>query len=85
MLLVTAVAAHGVIHSSSCQDSNEILGTCSEIIASTARYIFDVVKSEGPSRLEGRMSKSCAVQSRPRRKMFRANCADILIAAKAVT
>ncbi|CAJ1406760.1 unnamed protein product [Effrenium voratum] len=29
----------------SCQDSNEILGTCAEIINSTARYIYDVLKS----------------------------------------
>ena len=26
------------------QDSNELLGTCSEIITSTARYIIDVVR-----------------------------------------
>ena len=65
MLSVTAVTAHGVIHSSTGQDSNEILGTCSEIITSTARYIFDVVKSEGPStRSESRMSKSRVVQAR---------------------
>lgn len=34
----------------SCKDSNEILGTCSEIITSTARYIFDVVKSRDLNR-----------------------------------
>lgn len=34
----------------SCKDSNEILGTCSEIITSTARYIFDVVKSRDVNR-----------------------------------
>lgn len=71
MLSATAVTAHGVIHSSG-QDSNEILGTCSEIITSTARYIFDVVKSEGPStRSESRMSKSRVVQARLLRQ-FRA-------------
>ena len=34
----------------SCKDSNEILGTCSEILTSTARYIFDVVKSRDVNR-----------------------------------
>ena len=36
-------------HLAPWKDSNEILGTCAEIINSTARYIYDVLKSTGLS------------------------------------
>ena len=31
-----------------CQDSNEILGNCAEILNSTCKYIFDVLSGSSP-------------------------------------